>query len=95
MLQMPRHMANWGINEDAFQLYSTWNFNDPDKFNIPVMQQLVRLKPARPFTFDTLKSYIKTMPGILRNTYTFFVCLHYDRPLAYMGENAERKNCSA
>ncbi len=65
-----------GINEDAFALYTSWNFNDPDKFNIEVMEELVALKPERRLSAETLLSFGKTMPGILKNTYTFqAVCI--------------------
>ncbi len=65
-----------GINKNAFRLYSSGNYYDPDKFNVQVMEQLVRLKPERKFTVDTIKSFIDRMPEILKNTYTFWcVCI--------------------
>lgn len=36
-----------GIDKDAFLLYASWNYNDPEKFNIPVMEELVSLKEAK------------------------------------------------
>lgn len=60
-----------GINQDALALYSSWNFNDPDKFNIPVMKRLVEMKPERSFTIETVRTFAETVPGILRGSYTF------------------------
>ena len=60
-----------GINEDALALYSSWNFNDPDKFQVPVMEQLVQMKPARRLTGDTVRAFAETVPDILADSYTF------------------------
>lgn len=46
----PDYSVNWGkfhdmeLTENAYWLYWTWDFNDPDKFTIPVMQEIVDLK---------------------------------------------------
>ena len=33
-----------GITREAYELYRTWNFNDPDRFTSEVMEQLVQEK---------------------------------------------------
>ena len=36
-----------GISREAYELYRTWNFNDPDKFTTEVMEKLAEQKPEK------------------------------------------------
>lgn len=60
-----------GIDKDAFLLYTSWNYNDPEKFNIPVMEELVSLKEAKKISWNEIAEFFKTLPSILQVSYTF------------------------
>ena len=69
-----------GINQNAWKLYRTWNFYDPDKFSVDVMKQVAALSPQQKITKDTIRSFFKTYPErFTRNpmflVYLFVVCL--------------------
>lgn len=63
-----------GISEADLALYQSWDFGDPERFTIPVMEALVEAKQPRAFSLGAVVSCLKSsVQGILR--YDFAACL--------------------
>lgn len=54
-----------GISREAYELYKTWNFNDPEKFTSETMEKLVREKTGRTFHISQVVSFLKRFPSDL------------------------------
>lgn len=54
-----------GISREAYELYKTWNFNDPEKFTSETMEKLVREKTGRTFHISQVVSFLKGFPSDL------------------------------
>lgn len=63
-----------GISEADLALYQSWDFGDPERFTIPVMEALVGAKQPRVFSLGAVLSCVKaSLRGILH--YDFAACL--------------------
>lgn len=63
-----------GISEADLELYKSWDFDDPERFNIPVMETLVGAKQPRAFSVGTALGCVKeSVWGLLH--YDFAACL--------------------
>lgn len=63
-----------GISEADLELYKSWDFDDPERFNIPVMETLVGAKQPRAFSVGTALGCVKeSVRGLLH--YDFAACL--------------------
>lgn len=62
-----------GISKEAYELYRSWNFNDPEKFNSEVMKKLVELKQERPMTKETVAAFIRRFPSDLSRMPVFYL----------------------
>ena len=62
-----------GISKEAYELYRSWNFNDPEKFNAEVMKKLVELKQERPLTKETVAAFIRRFPSDLFKMPVFYL----------------------
>lgn len=63
-----------GISEEDLALYKSWDFGDPQRFSIPVMEALVDAKQPRAFSLGELLGCAKaSLRGILH--YDFAACL--------------------
>mgnify|MGYP000273167635 CR=1 FL=1 len=67
-----------GISREAYELYRTWNFNDPDKFTTEVMEKLAEQKPEKRLSGKVLHSFVKRFPGDMlqqKASGLFYCCL--------------------
>lgn len=64
-----------GIDRNAWRLYKSWNFNDPDKFTLEVMQALVDAKPQETLSKTHVKEFFKMFPLNFFKTRTFLCFL--------------------
>lgn len=64
-----------GISEEALQLYKTWNFNDPEKFTVEVMEKLVEQKPDRKISGSQVLRFLKRFPGDAAKLPAFYTAL--------------------
>lgn len=54
-----------GISREAYELYKTWNFNDPERFTADTMEELVQEKAGRTFHISQVISFLKRFPSDL------------------------------
>ncbi len=54
-----------GISREAYELYKTWNFNDPERFTAGTMEELVQEKAGRTFHISQVISFLKRFPSDL------------------------------
>ncbi len=54
-----------GITREAYELYKTWNFNDPQQFTAEMMEKLVLEKEGRIFQADQIIRFLKRFPSDL------------------------------
>ena len=54
-----------GISREAYELYKTWNFNDPERFTADTMEELVQEKAGRTFHISQVVSFLKRFPSDL------------------------------
>ena len=64
-----------GISREAYELYRTWNFNDPDKFTIEVMEKLAEQKPEKRLSGNVIHSFVKRFPGDMLQQKAFWIVL--------------------
>lgn len=64
-----------GISREAYELYRTWNFNDPDKFTTEVMEKLAEQKPEKILSGKAIHSFVKRFPGDVIRQKAFWVVL--------------------
>lgn len=64
-----------GISREAYELYRTWNFNDPDRFTIEVMEKLAEQKPEKRLSGKAIHSFVKRFPGDVIRQKAFWVVL--------------------
>ena len=64
-----------GISREAYELYRTWNFNDPDKFTTEVMEKLAEQKPEKRLSGKVLHSFVKRFPGDMLQQKAFWIVL--------------------
>lgn len=64
-----------GISREAYELYRTWNFNDPDKFTTEVMEKLAEQKPEKRLSGKVLHSFVKRFPGDVLQQKAFWIVL--------------------
>ena len=50
------------IDENAFSLYRSWNYYDPDKFNLETMQKISEMKEPRTVSGDMILSFLRKVP---------------------------------
>ena len=56
-----------GISEADLALYQSWDFGDPERFTIPVMEALVGAKQPRVFSLGAVLSCVKaSLRGMVR-----------------------------
>lgn len=51
-----------GITREAYELYKTWNFNDPEKFTSEIMEELVSEKTDKIFRGSQILNFLKRFP---------------------------------
>lgn len=51
-----------GIDENAYNLYSTWNYGDTEKMNVETMQKLIDARGNEAFSFDTVRAMLGEVP---------------------------------
>ena len=64
-----------GISSEAYELYRTWNFNDPDKFTTEVMEKLAEQKPEKILSGKVIHSFVKRFPGDVLQQKAFWIVL--------------------
>ena len=64
-----------GISREAYELYRTWNFNDPDRFTIEVMEKLAEQKPEKILSGKVIHSFVKRFPGDVLQQKAFWIVL--------------------
>ena len=64
-----------GISREAYELYRTWNFNDPDKFTTEVMEKLSEQKPEKRLSGKVIHSFVKRFPGDVLQQKAFWIVL--------------------
>lgn len=67
--------GNSGISREAYELYRTWNFNDPDKFTTEVMEKACRAEAGKDFSGKVLHSFVKRFPGDMLQQKAFWIVL--------------------
>lgn len=77
-----------GITREAYELYKTWNFNDPENFTVEVMEKLVNEKAARTLRPAQIIAFLKRFPGDVSGRPFFWFCLVF---LAVWLVRAEKK----
>lgn len=63
------------INENAWELYRTWNFYDTEKFPVSVMKQVKALQPKKHFSSVTIREFLKQYPEKFFENRIFMVYL--------------------
>lgn len=64
-----------GISREAYELYRTWNFNDPERFTTEVMEKLAEQKPEKVLSGNVIHSFVKRFPGDVIRQKAFLVVL--------------------
>lgn len=65
-----------GITREAYELYKSWNFNDPDKFTVETMEKLVEEKSGRIFHVSQILDFLKRFPSdLLKLPMAFFAAV--------------------
>ena len=64
-----------GITEDAYKLWSHWNFGDPDLFNTETMKKLVSLTSPKALNGDLIVEFINKFPKKYFKTPVFYCVL--------------------
>lgn len=64
-----------GISREAYELYRTWNFNDPERFTTEVMEKLAEQKPEKVLSGNVIHSFVKRFPGDVIRQKAFWVVL--------------------
>ena len=54
-----------GISDAGYTLYANWNFADPDRFTVEVMDSLIAVKEEKHFSKQMLKDFLKEVPAKL------------------------------
>ena len=63
-----------GITREAYELYRTWNFNDPDRFTSEVMEQLVQEKSGYTIRPEQALNFTKRIPRDLSKLAPVYYC---------------------
>ena len=64
-----------GITEDAYKLWSHWNFGDPDLFNIETMKKLVSLTSRKALNGELIDNFLDKFPQKYFQTPVFYCVL--------------------
>ena len=64
-----------GITEDAYKLWSHWNFGDPDLFNIETMKKLVSLTSQKALDGELIDNFLNKFPKRYFQTPVFYCVL--------------------
>ena len=64
-----------GITEDAYKLWSHWNFGDPDLFNIETMKKLVSLTSQKALNGELIDNFLDKFPKKYFQTPVFYCVL--------------------
>lgn len=64
-----------GITEDAYKLWSHWNFGDPDLFNIETMKKLVSLTSRKALNGELIDNFLDKFPKKYFQTPVFYCVL--------------------
>lgn len=64
-----------GITEDAYKLWSHWNFGDPDLFNIGTMKKLVSLTSRKALNGELIDNFLDKFPQKYFQTPVFYCVL--------------------
>lgn len=64
-----------GITEDAYKLWSHWNFGDPDLFNIETMKKLVNLTSSKILNRELIENFLDKFPKKYFQTPVFYCVL--------------------
>ena len=64
-----------GITEDAYKLWSHWNFGDPDLFNIGTMKKLVSLTSRKALNGELIDNFLDKFPKKYFQTPVFYCVL--------------------
>ena len=51
-----------GISDAGYTLYRNWNFADPERFTVEVMEQLIAVKEERHFGKEVIRGFIREVP---------------------------------
>ena len=64
-----------GITEDAYKLWSHWNFGDPDLFNTETMKKLVSLTSSKTLNGELIENFLDKFPKKYFQTPVFYCIL--------------------
>lgn len=64
-----------GISREAYELYKTWNFNDPDQFTIEAMEKLIEQKPERSLSTSHIVRFLKRFPRDVIKLPAFYIAV--------------------
>ncbi len=64
-----------GIDKDAYDLYSGWSFDDPDKFDLEVMKGVLKLRQEKTVDKGLIADYLKKFPRDFFGVRVFYAAL--------------------
>ena len=64
-----------GINKDAYDLYRGWSFDDPDKFGLETMNEVLKLRPEKKLNMALVIEYLQKVPKAFFGTHVFYAVL--------------------
>ena len=67
--------TEWGITEDAYNLWRHWNFGDPDLFNVETMKKLVSLTSKKVLNGELIRDFFDEFPKKYFQTHVFYCVL--------------------
>jgi len=80
-----------GISDAGNELYRSWNFADPDRFTVEVMDKLIAVKAEKHFTRQMLKDFLQTVPkGLIGRPFVWF--LLFMLAAYFVSGSAEKKS---
>lgn len=80
-----------GISDAGNELYRSWNFADPDRFTVEVMDKLIAVKEEKHFSRQMLKDFVKTVPkGLIARPFIWF--LLFMLAAYFVSGSAEKKS---
>ena len=64
-----------GITPTTYSMFTSWNFADPEYFNVEIMDELIRAKPERHIGRQELKEFAGQLPGTFFSLPAFWILL--------------------
>ena len=64
-----------GLDETAYDMYTSWNFNDPEKVTVDTWKELIAMVPAKASLPEMIKNFCTQIPTGFFTIATFYVAM--------------------